>query len=64
MTVRETHQDQFEQSRVRNRADKPYQQTKCQTDPLSPETQFSGIANMSNGEFQGKYVHFNVIPKV
>ena len=31
--------------------------------PLPQETQFSGATNMSNGEFQGKYIHFNVIPK-
>ena len=30
--------------------------------PLPLENQFSGVANISNGEFQGKYVHFNVIP--
>ena len=31
--------------------------------PLPQETRFSGIANMSSREFQGKYVHFNVFPK-
>ena len=36
--------------------------TKCQTNTLPLETQFSGIANMTNGEVQGKYVQFNVVP--
>ena len=30
--------------------------------PLSLEAQFSGVANMSNGEFQEKYVHFYIVP--
>ena len=56
------HEDQFEWSWVRGRADELYQYDQMSDQPLPLETQFSGVANMSNGEFQGKYVHFNVIP--
>ena len=35
--------------------------SKCQANP-HPRNTFSGIANMMNGEFQGKYVQFNIVP--
>ena len=61
MTAGWTQQDQFKWLRTRNRADEPYQHDQMSNWPLPQETQFSGVANMSNGEFQGKCVHFNVI---
>ena len=62
-TAGQVHQDQFEQLRTRNRADEPHLHDHMSDQPLHQEIQFSGAASMSNGEFQGKYVHFNVIPK-
>ena len=63
MTAGQAHQDQVEQFRTRNRADEPHLYDHMSDQPLPQETQFSGKANMSNGKFQGKYIHLNVIPK-
>ena len=62
MTAGQTQQDQFKWSRTINRADELYQHDQMSDQPLPKEIQLSGVANMSNEEFQGKYVHFNVIP--
>ena len=55
-------QDQLKWSWSRSRADDPckYDQMSDQPPPL--ETKFSGIVYMTDGEFQGKYVQFNVVP--
>ena len=63
MTAGQAHQDHFEQLRTRNRADELHLHDLMSDWPLSQETWFSGLASMSNREFQGKYVHFNVFPK-
>ena len=46
----------------RSRADDPYQYDLMSDRPLPLEIQLAGIANMTNEEFQGKYVQFNVVP--
>ena len=63
MTAGLAHQDQFKQLRTRNRADEPHLHYHMSDQPLPQKTWFSSVASMSDREFQGKYVHFNVIPK-
>ena len=63
MTAGQAHQDQIEQMRTRNRADELHLHDHMSTWPLPQETRFSAVTNMSNRECQGKYIHFNVIPK-
>ena len=63
ITAGQAHQDQFEQLRTRIRADEQHLHDHMSNQPLPKETQFSSIASMWNGKFQGKYIHFHVIPK-
>ena len=44
-------QDQLKLSWSKSRTDEPCQYDQMSDQPLPLETQFSGIANMSNGEF-------------
>ena len=52
MTAGWAQPDQPKWSWSRNRADEPYQYYQMSDLPLPLETQFSGVANMSNGESQ------------
>ena len=63
MTAGQTHQDQFQQLRTRNMADELHLHDHMSDRPLTQDTQFSGEASMTDGEFQGKCIHFNVLPK-
>ena len=62
-TAGQTCQDQSEWLKTKNRIDEPYLHDHLSNWPLPQESQFCSIANVSNGEFQGKYIHFNLIPK-
>ena len=62
MTTGWVQEDQFKWSWSRSRVDDPYQYDQMSYQPLPLEIQFSGIANMTNGKFQGKYIQFNVVP--
>ena len=62
MTAGWDHQDQFKWSWSRSRADDPCQYNQMYDQPLPLETCFSGVPNMTNGEFQGKFIQFNVVP--
>ena len=42
-------------------ADDPYYYDQTSDWPPPLKAQFFGVANMMNGEFQGKYVQFNVV---
>ena len=62
MTAAWDQQDQSKQSWSRNWHDDPYQYAQMPDRPLPLETQFSGVAHMTDGKFQGKYVQFNAVP--
>ena len=62
MTAGKAQPDQLKWSWSRNSGDEPYQLDQMSDWPLPLGAWLPAVANMSNNEFQGKYVHFNVIP--